>query len=351
MRPADDDHALLTRNGLIHSRCFARVGLIGNPSDGFFGKTIAVTVQNWCAEVTLWESPELIIEPNQSHDPYIFESLRDLHTKATREGYYGGVRLLYAACKRFYEECLRHNVMLPVRNFTLRYDTTIPRGVGLAGSSAIITATVRALMAFYGLPEEVFGKANLPNLILAVETRELGLTAGLQDRVIQVYGGAVFMDFDRERMARDGHGLYLPMDIDLLPPMYIAMVSDPSDSSGIHSPVRVRWERGDPEVHAAMAEFARLAEECRAALEARDADRVAELMNANFDLRRSLYGDEALGLANIRMVELARSVGASAKFSGSGGAIVGIYEDERQFMDLSGLLTAHGYQVFRAKVR
>ncbi|MBI5835080.1 MAG: GHMP kinase, partial [Armatimonadetes bacterium] len=44
-------------------------------------------------------------------------------------------------------------------------------------------------------------------------------------------------------------------------------------------------------------------------------------------------------------------VGASAKFSGSGGAIVGLYDDDRHFMNLSALLTAHGYQVFKARVR
>ena len=69
MRPADANHALLTHNGLIHSRCFARAGLIGNPSDGFFGKTIAVTVHNWCAEVTLWESPGKHLLTNTSNRP------------------------------------------------------------------------------------------------------------------------------------------------------------------------------------------------------------------------------------------------------------------------------------------
>ena len=31
------------------------------------------------------------------------------------------------------------------------------------------------------------------------------------------------------------------------------------------------------------------------------------------------------------MVEIARSVGASAKFTGSGGAIIGTYKDEEMF--------------------
>ena len=42
---------------------------------------------------------------------------------------------------------------------------------------------------------------------------------------------------------------------------------------------------------------------------------------------RSLYGEAALGDANLRMIELARQYGAAAKFPGSGGAIVGLCVD------------------------
>ena len=37
-----------------------RVGLIGNPSDGFYGKTISLTIANFWAEVTVTESPRLV---------------------------------------------------------------------------------------------------------------------------------------------------------------------------------------------------------------------------------------------------------------------------------------------------
>ncbi len=338
-------------SGIIHTHCHARIGFIGNPSDGFYGKTIACLVRNWSAKVTLWESPELQILANSTHDPSNFRSLTDLHDKAIREGYYGGVRLLYASCKRFYDRCLEIGYLLPERNFTVQYDTDIPRGVGLAGSSAIITATIRALMEFYGIDETAFVKPLMPNLVMSVETSELGLTAGLQDRVIQVYGGAVYMDFDKERIDREGHGLYVSMDPEQFPSVFIAMVRDPSDSSGIHSPVRVRWERGDPEVIAAMAEFAGYAADCRAALEAGDWDEVGRLMNANFDLRRRLYGDEVIGRANLRMITLARENGAPAKFSGSGGAIIGLYRDNQHFDELSARFAAEGFRIVKARIR
>lgn len=35
-----------------------------------------------------------------------------------------------------------------------------------------------------------------------------------------------------------------------------------------------------------------------------------------------MFGDDALGSLNIKMVEVARSVGAASKFTGSGGAVI-----------------------------
>jgi len=83
-----------------------------------------------------------------------------------------------------------------------RYDTNIPRQVGLAGSSAICTACFKALLAFYSLTESEFQKPICPKFVLSVEHDELGINAGLQDRVVQVYGGLVYMDFDQQLMER-----------------------------------------------------------------------------------------------------------------------------------------------------
>ena len=130
---------------IIRTQALARAGLIGNPSDGYFGKTIALTFRNFSAGIILYESPELeIIRAGQ--DLSRFDSLRDLVSDVRLHGYYGGVRLVKASSKRFADHCRTEGIRVPARNFTIRYETTIPRLVGLAGSSAIITATRRALM-------------------------------------------------------------------------------------------------------------------------------------------------------------------------------------------------------------
>jgi glucuronokinase len=50
------------------------------------------------------------------------------------------------------------------------------------------------------------------------------------------------------------------------------------------------------------------------------------------------------------MVETARSVGASAKFTGSGGAIVGTYEDERMFTELRRKLGRINVMVLKPRI-
>ena len=156
---------LILAAGKVKKRCFARAGLVGNPSDGFYGKTISVTLANFWADVTMVPSERLILKPHTLYDPHVFGGLKDLNGIGTREGYQGGVVLLMATCKRFFEYCMEHGIALAKRNFTMSYDTNIPRQVGMSGSSAIVTAAFRALMEFYrhvsgvelGVREE-FGK-------------------------------------------------------------------------------------------------------------------------------------------------------------------------------------------------
>ena len=50
------------------------------------------------------------------------------------------------------------------------------------------------------------------------------------------------------------------------------------------------------------------------------------------------------------MVRTAREAGASAKFTGSGGAIVGTYEDEEMFMDLKRRMEPTGVNVIKPVV-
>lgn len=329
---------------IIRTYAYPRAGLIGNPSDGYFGKTIAFAFTNFSTEVVLYETPELEIVACK-RDLSCFDSISALAADVGRNGYYGGIRLLKATIKRFHDYCLEHQVKLDPRNFTIRYHTDIPAQVGLAGSSAIITACLRALMAFYqvSIPRPIQA-----NLVLSVETKELGIPAGLQDRVAQVYQGLVYMDFNRTYMEEHGHGCYEPITPDLLPPLYIAYWETLSEGTEVfHSDIRGRFNRGEPEVVNAMKFWADLAWQVRERLLQKQTNSLGALLNANFDKRREICH---LSPGNIQMVETARSVGASAKFCGSGGAIVGTYQDESMYQNLVAALQRLGVRVLKPNI-
>lgn len=329
---------------VIRKKSYARAGLVGNPSDGYFGKTISFIIRNFQAEVVLYETPELKIEPNYRDDS-VFDDIGHLARDVAKFGYYGGVRLLKATVKVFYDYCAKNKIALPDRNFTLRYESNIPPQVGMAGSSAIICSCLRALMEFY----EVEIPQNLqPNVVLSVENDELGIPAGLQDRVIQVYEGVVFMDFNRGYLEERGYGIYETIDPALLPPIYVAYTKQLSEGTEVfHNDIRSRWNRGEREVVSAMYHWAGLAERVKELLLNGRGRDIGPLLNENFDLRRRLY---KISKGNVEMVEAARSVGASAKFTGSGGAVVGTFEDEAMFSKLEQVFEPMGIAVIKPQV-
>jgi glucuronokinase len=291
---------------IVECHAFARAGLLGNPSDGYFGRALSVVLRNFRATVALEESSGLRIEPDAPD---------------------GGAPLVRAAINTFAEHCARHGIDLPSRNFTARVRSSIPRQVGLAGSSAIVTATLRALMELHVVD---IAREEQANLVLRAETEELGITAGLQDRVAQVYEGLTYMDFSRDLMDRTGHGAYESLDPGLLPPLFVAYHPQSAKVSGqVLNDLKRRWERGDPEVRETLERIAGLAASGRDALLRGDAERFAALMNENFDRRRRV------------MCVDERDVGLVAT--------VGVFRDDAMKRRLAERLGALGAQVIEAE--
>ena len=323
---------------------YARAGLVGNPSDGYFGKTISFVIRDFSAKVSLYESPEIEIVPS-FQDRFQYGSILELVRDVKSNGYYGGIRIMKATIRKFFEYCESKRIRLQEKNFSVRYRSTIPRRLGLAGSSALVTATLRCLMEYY---EVEIPKQIQPNLILSVETEELGISAGLQDRVIQVYEGCVYMDFDRGLMESRGYGEYEEIDPALLPPLFIAYRTDLGEGSEtFHNNIRERWLRGDAEVVQAMKDFAGYAENVRGLLASGRGAEIGPIMSANFDRRLSIY---KLDPRNVDMVERARAVGAHAKFAGSGGAVVGTYADDATYESLAQAYREAGITIFKPRI-
>ena len=326
---------------IVKARSFARAGLLGNPSDGYFGKTLSFAFANFGVDLSLTESSRMRFVPGEVDDA-MFDSPEQLVHDLRIFGYYGGIRMLKAVSKLFFEYCMEHGIEIPRRNFTAEYKINVPRLVGLSGSSAICSAMLKALMKFYDvtIPEKY-----APTLCLEAERDELGINCGYQDRVIQMYNGLVFMDFDKSYLEEHGYGQYERLSPSLLPNMYISYDPNRAEESGkAHKKVKKLFEQKRPDVVSAMSEFADLAQKGRDALVAGRKDELAALVDANFNLRDSIFN---VSEENRRMVMVARNAGASAKFAGSGGAIVGTYEDDAHFERLSVALSEIGCRTLR----
>jgi glucuronokinase len=270
----------------------ARAALLGNPSDGYGGAVVAFAFGDFEARVEL----------------------------ADRTG--DDLALLRAAARRAGAD-----------GAGLRLDTTIPREVGLGGSSAIVIAALRAL-GVDRPPDE------LARMALAVEVEDLGMAAGLQDRLVQAHGGVLLMDF--------GGGTLEALDPGLLPPLYVAWREDAGAPSGrFHGDLRARFERGERAVVTAMAELGDVARAGAAALRTGDHPELHRLIDRTFDLRSSFA---ELDPRHVRMVELARAAGASANFAGSGGAIAGTLPDPEAFDALRAALRAEGCDAIRPSI-
>lgn len=323
--------------GIAH----ARAGLLGNPSDGYFGKIIAVSIRNFRARVVLEENAEIVIVP-AAEDEERYANLDEFVRGTFLYGYYGGVRLVKAAIKKFHDYVRASGMTLEKTNFSVRYESDIPRQIGLAGSSAIITATLRALMDFYGV---TVSKDIQPSLILSAERDELDINAGFMDRVIQVYEGCMFMDLDENLIRSQGHGRYERLDPALLPPLYLAYKPALGKVSGrVLNEIRVKVDRGDAFTIGVLKHLGALAEDGRRALLAGDHRKFSALMDENFELRRSI---QTINPANQEMIAAARACGASAKYAGSGGSIIGDYRDEAMLADLKQALESLGAVVLR----
>jgi glucuronokinase len=283
----------------------ARVALAGNPSDGYGGAVLAVALPAFCAEVRVAPGSDR----GPDHGP---ES-----------------ELVAAAVARF----ARETGIGGASTCGVSWRTAVPRGVGLGGSSAIVIATLRALCELFDVS---LGADQLAGLALAVETEELGIAAGLQDRVAQAHGGLTFMDFAAAGPG-SGHGRYEPLDPALLPPLVVCWRDESAADSGVtHSDLRERFDRGDRLVGDGLAAAAAAARDAHAALLAGDHGAFARAVDATFDARQRML---PLDSRHVEMIAAARAAGAAANYTGSGGAIVAVCSDESHRRKVSSALS------------
>ena len=114
-----------------------------------------------------------------------------------------------------------------------------------------------------------------------------------------------------------------------------------------HNDMRQRYNEEEPEMLAAMEFWADLTCRVRKCLEDGHVGELGALLDRNFDRRASV---SRISEGNSRMIKVARSVGVSAKFTGSGGAIVGTCGDDYRYRRLEKALKPLNVRVFRPAI-
>lgn len=325
----------------ISNRVYARVGLLGAPSDMYNGAVISASLENYFAEVTL--NPLSVLKFHAAEDDGATEypSLEAFEAHIEQNGYSGSITLLQAVVRRVIIHCRAadtwadHDGTQKLPLFSLSYTTNIPRQRGLSGSSALACAALNSIIGYWEL-ESLIPYHDRPQLLLEAE-RDLGITGGLQDRIVQVYGGVIFMDFNTSGLnSKNNSSVFYPGRVRsievgqlLTEERYLYVIHPGSDvpsektSGGVHERFRKKWERGDETHRGMMKEIADLARHASTNPSYwDDPQQLAEALRRNFQLRRNMFGDEAIGSDTIAMANAANSVGAAANQTGSGGAVL-----------------------------
>ncbi|KAH9246991.1 hypothetical protein BASA81_015422 [Batrachochytrium salamandrivorans] len=313
----------------VQCSAYARVGILGNPSDGYGGRGLSSTIHNYSATAVLVPSPSQLMVGSLLLVP----DLNQVEAYVRKNGYPNpveggdGTNLLLATIVVFVQAA----VLLPPtpHELSLQVSTTVPRQVGLAGSSAICTAVFRALMTWSGA---TFSPSVVAHHVFLAESRELGIACGMQDRVAQAFDCAVEMDFALNKYTSVEPVLVHQHWFLLFPPAQTACLV--KTSGGVHLPIKQRWLDGDAEVISKMQSIAALVPLGTKCLADKDWHGLASLMNQNFDLRLDLFGLGGVAEQDWKVIQLARSfshqnpqVGVGCKLPGSGGCVLALLVD------------------------
>jgi D-glycero-alpha-D-manno-heptose-7-phosphate kinase len=204
--------------------------------------------------------------------------------------------------------------------------TDAPRGSGLGGSSAIAVATVRA-------SAEIAGVALEPDELIALardlETRLLGIPAGVQDYYPAVYGGLTTLHLEPGRVARHPIPILLPDLASHLTVFYSGI----AHFSGTNNwQIYKRHLDGDASVIQGLGEIALAAADMEKALEARDFAAAGEALGREWRNRRALFTGVTTPEID-KAIVLAVGAGAWAGKicgAGGGGCVVFLHPSDRR---------------------
>jgi galactokinase/mevalonate kinase-like predicted kinase len=292
-------------------RCSApgRAGIIGNPTDMYGGAVLSCSV-GLRAHVTVTPAQELVLETKG-------QELR-IHN---RDGLRPQGDLFDLA------RAVLDYMRLPPLACRAQYESHIPMRSGLSGSTALVVALLRALLAWQGQYPNLYQLAERARYI---ELNYLKVVCGYQDAYMCTFGGLNYMDFRGKQFYRSAEAeLFATIEPlrDYVPelPFLLGFTGVGHSSDEVHRPIRERWLEGEAAVVDGYRRITEIARMGKKALLTGDWPQLGRLMNENHAIQRDLGGS---GDPNERLIAAALKAGAlGAKLAGAGhgGTIIALW--------------------------
>lgn len=278
-----------------------RAGIIGNPTDGYGGSLISCSIKNR-AEVIIQSDKGLILESENRRKELIWRN--DYENKQDE---FDIIR------------CVLRFLRLYNLKARITFKSNIPVQAGLAGSTALLSCVLSAVLAYTGIK---INKYELAEMNRTIELNYLKCQCGYQDAYMTTFGGLCYLDFRGKEYYKDYlEEIYAVVENissyvkDL--PFVIVHTGIKHNSGDFHKPLRERWLDGDEAVIKGYKEIACIAREGKKALIKQNWEELAYLMNQNHKIQSSLAFS---GEQNEYMIKIAKENGAlAAKLAGAGG--------------------------------
>jgi galactokinase/mevalonate kinase-like predicted kinase len=210
----------------------------------------------------------------------------------------------------------------------MAYASEIPLQSGLAGSTALVVAALRACLDWLGRRVDPY---TLAEMARQVERTQMGVQCGYVDQYMCVFGGLQYVDLRGKALEPPAAGkgpLATVEPLGRLVPEYpwvLGFTGVRHSSDSVHRPIRERWLAGEAEVVAAYTRVAEIGLLGKAALVRGDLAELGALMNENHAIQRDLGGSGASNEALIEAALAAGALGAKLAGAGDGGTVVALW--------------------------
>lgn len=316
----------------------ARVGLVGNPSDGFGGAVLAAVVDRWSAEARATPAGDGISIHGERVPVASWPTGAALDAAARDTD--APHAIVVAAL-----DALHRHLDGGLGAVTVGWSSTIPRSVGLAGSSAIAIAVIEAVAGCLAVQLDA---PVVAALALDAEVRGMSIAAGWQDRMVQAHRGAVLVDAAELSATPDGIAVPTVRRLDGLD--LDAVIGwrdlDAEGSGGYHGALRRRTDR--EAVETGMQHLAALARRAARAIDAVELDDLRRLVDQSWRSRQTVA---PLDERHTQLVETVRATGAATSSPGSGGSVVALPNGEPEAEAVIDALEAVGATARRVRLR